>query len=314
MKKIGIILIVLYLLLTLSLLFPSLELIGAIGLVIYLPVILILASTNILADDSYGGRKVLVILSVTSIILLTLSKVGVQLIPSFWKYADWSFYISIILFVGASGLVLNNTITSKSSIRITTDSIILLIPLTAFFLLEYFHFNHYIHKSNVERIDFLVRELDRTNALIATEYGAGESLGRLNNLDTLKYGEIIKAIDDLYYKVAEYSGGFKMGYADVLFNPHKTVYPDRALEETTLLELLRSKFEEVLSGENNESDKTILAEIRDDLFGDSVYGNTVLEFRIRSAIARNRLIWLEKRKGEPDTPSHSPHLIELFQD
>ena len=291
MKKIGISLVILYILLFVGLLIPTLRDYSAIGLILFIPIILILASTNILINKSnYSGRKLLVLFSVLSIVLLFTSKVAFIINADLRKYSDLILYISATFLIAASALILINTITNRTSFNTISDSIILIIPLVGFFLLEFTQFQKYNPK-NIERIDILASELHRTYELLTTDNRSGNSK-QLTNYDSLPYGEIIRSIDNAYYKVVDYSGGFKEGYTNVLLNPLATEYPDKVFRETNLLIEIRDQFNYAISNEPNEEIKKQLTNLRDDIFGDSTYDNSVVEFRLRCAIAINRLVIL----------------------
>ncbi len=293
MKKIGTALVILYILLFVGLLIPALKDYAAFGLILFIPIILILASTNILINKSnYTGRRLLVFLTVISIILLFTSRIAFITNSDLRRYSDLMLYISATSLIAASALILVNTITNKSSFNTIADSLILIIPVAGFFLLEFNQYQRYNPK-NIERIDFLASELDKTYELLTIENRSGDWNQNIN-YDSLTYGEIIKSIENAFDKVAEYSGGYKEGYTDILFNPLATEYPDRVFRETNLLNEIRSQFNIAISNESSEEIKKELTDMKDNFFGSSTNNNSVVEFRLRCAIAINRLLILGK--------------------
>ncbi len=263
---------------------------------------MILASTNILINKSnYTGRKLLVFLSVTSIILLFTSKIAFIINSDLRRYSDLMLYISATLLIIASALILVNTITDKTSFNTISDSLILIIPLAGFFLLEFNQYYKYNPK-NIERIDFLASELDKANEFLTIENRSGNWEQNLT-YSSINYGEIIRSIKNAFVKVVEYSGGYKEGYIDILSNPLATEYPDKVFRDTNLLNEIRSQLNIAISNESNEKIKKELTYLKDIIFGKGAYDNSVVEFRLRCAIAINRLLILGR--AEPNMPLDS---------
>ncbi len=292
MRKLGIALIIIYFLLLLGLIPAALSEYAIYGLVAYVPILFILSITVALTNEKYPGRFILLGLSLGSLALIIFSRVFASNSTSLWEYTDLSFYAAAILFLTAVAVVCRHLIVSTLSFPASVDIIILLMPLTSFFLLEFVHFKDYVHVAKVDQIDLLAWELERNNALMAEDWGVEHNGMFLSNYDTLRFGRTLKLIDSVYRQAIEWNGAFAPGYeTEKLHQPNSSIY-SRGFRET--IEMIKEQITKNIDDSDDSGLNEELERIRDELFGPSVYGNTILEFRFRCYIAKNRLLLLSQ--------------------
>ena len=144
-------------------------------------------------------------------------------------------------------------------------------------------------------MDMMASELNRTNEMLEKAIGL-EYINFYNaeNYDSLKFGGIIRELDQVYLKVIEQAGGFEPGYAEwKLFDPSNTRSTDQYLNEE-FLRPLRTEFQRATEQETNELVKSELEQLNEKIFGDQLANNTAAEFRLRYFIAKNRLYLLKQ--------------------
>lgn len=173
MKKFGIVIIALFAVLLAGLFIDEISEYSAIGLVMYVPLILILSSTNLLkGENRFKGRKILVVLSTLSLILILSTELLGRIYVDFWDYSEQVYYVSIFLFISSCIVVLANNLKDiASSSVVATDIIILLIPLAAFFYTNFVISSDFVHIKYITQIDVLSNEINRNNKIASEELG-----------------------------------------------------------------------------------------------------------------------------------------------
>jgi len=148
---------------------------------------------------------------------------------------------------------------------------------------------------NLVRMDVLASELNRTNEMLEKVIGLEYiNFYDAENYDSLKFGGIVRELDQIYLKVIEQAGGFEPGYAEwKLFDPSNTRSSQRYLNNE-FLKPLRTELQKVVEQESDEIIRSELDRINSEIFGKQLSENTAAEFRLRYFITKNRLYLLEQ--------------------
>lgn len=282
MKKLGIALIFIYVLLTLGLFSIQTREFAAIGVTIFLPVLMILAASNLLTGTSeYPNRKLLTICSALSLILFVLAGAFIEHIPSLWDYYNPTFYIATGLLIVSVGISVNNAFTGQLSSRGAIDIIILIVPVTAFFIFEVYQYNRFTDVSDIYGADRLTNEISETSQLIANSI--------IPESQELKFRETVILMEEFVNYTAEWTGGYKegtMGYE--FFAPNSHLPADLEVE---WINKIRDSLNKDIESTSNEKVKEELLKVRQ-LFSQSATDNSALEMRLRLYAAQNRLLTL----------------------
>lgn len=149
---------------------------------------------------------------------------------------------------------------------------------------------------NLVRMDMISSELNLTNNMMEEMIGL-EYVNFYNaeNYDSLKFGGIIRELDQVYKKIMEQSGGFVAGYEEwKLYEPANTSSIEYYIKETDLLNQFKKELTISIDLEQDQLTQSELIRIRDEIFGDDIDNNTAAEFRLRYFITKNRLYLLEQ--------------------
>ncbi|MEL6561221.1 MAG: hypothetical protein AAFQ94_23720 [Bacteroidota bacterium] len=290
MKKIGLVLITFFIIIYVCFFFEySLEW-AALGIILYVPILFILASVGFFkSKKAFKGKGLVLALSLLSILSLFGWDIMSKINDKFLDYDYWFYGLALIMLLLASVIILyNNSLKTLTDNAISIEIILLLIPVAAFFAVTHLISSDFVHKKHIASIGLVANEMDHNNRLLNTQ------LNEINELQSIYYNEIILLIRDLDYQSKLHSGGYYEGWVDVkLIKPENTDGPNRALREGDAISKIREALNDL---EEQEADKLIRSEIqslRKEVFGELVWNNTVVEMQLRCAIAINRLQLLE---------------------
>lgn len=282
MKKLGIALIFIYVLLTLGLFSIQTREFAAIGVTIFLPVLMILAASNLLTGTTeYPNRKLLTICSTLSLTLFVLAGAFIEHVPSLWDYYNPTFYIATGLLIVSVGISVNNAFTGQLSSRGAIDIIILIVPVTAFFIFEVYQYNRFTDVSDIYGADRLTNEISETSQLITNEI--------IPEGQEIMFLETVVLMEEFVNYTAEWTGGYKegsMGYE--FFAPNNHLPADLEVE---WINKIRDSLNKDIESTSNEKVKEELLKVRQ-LFSQSATDNSALEMRLRLYAAQNRLLTL----------------------
>jgi len=282
MKKLGIALIFVYILFSIGIIIGPAREIAGIFMLIFLPILMIVASTNLIKNGTdYPMKKLLVVSSSISMLLFILVALIIERIPFLWDASQPTFYIATALLIISASISVLNAFTGKLSFLGSIDTLILLAPVTAFFVFEVYQYNRFTDVNDIYGTDKLTYEISETNQLIYKQLA--------DSGKEVKYLETIALMAEFVEYTAEWSGGYKEGSIGTEFiAPNNHLPPELEVEWITKIHnSLKNDFD----FESNEMAKQELIKIGR-LFGQSATNGSALEMRLRLYAAQNRLFTL----------------------
>lgn len=286
MKKIYGVLAILFCLFAAGTFIPTTQNIAMGAVLLTVPVIFILGIARFWKDQDYPNRRLLSILSSTSLLLIILTLFLLPNYPGFWAYTELTFFIGLGLLGVAVVVTLINSFKGKLSLLGAIDKTILIFPLAIYATFGLLQFNFFTDVKDIEDVDELTYELVKTQDMIqkfrtdSTEFA---------------YERTYNLMTEMFYTVAEWSGGFREGYLGVkLHRPNKSIDPT---VEQEWLNKIRASLIEDIEQENDSLAKKQLQQTLDELFYPNALGTSALETRLRLYIGQTRLAAINELKN-----------------